>query len=128
MFVSSLLATGRPRGGNKKRMYSHLMRLGRKSKGEKKQQKKGAHSPFLFVVWLLAPVQLFVLSFRPATTLSSPSPVLSVYMKHFQGKDTHCLIFIQANVNRFEALPMLVAVNAVQEELILSASFRKGLL
>lgn len=29
-------------------------------------------------------------------------------MKHFQGKDTHCLIFTRANVNRFELLPCLL--------------------
>lgn len=48
---------------------------------------------------LLAPVQLFVLSFRPSTSLSPPLRLLHS-MKHFQGKYTHCLIFTQANINR----------------------------
>lgn len=76
----------------KKKMHRHLKVL---CWGAKKRQRQRSSLPpfFCFAVRLLAHDQLFVLSFRPATTAPSPpppSPPSSACEKHFQGEDARC--------------------------------------
>lgn len=80
------LTTQPPQKDNKERRHEHLTY----QRQECKKNRNMELSPsFLVVVGLLAPVQLFVLSFRPSTTLSSLSSPPPLH-EAFPGK-THSL-------------------------------------